>query len=231
VRYPGGKGKCFQQVINLLPAHETYMETHLGGGAVLRHKTPAKRSIGIDLDARVVASWQEAFPNLATYLKADAIEVLTSWNFRGDEVVYCDPPYLAQTRKRKRIYRCEYSDEDHIRLIATLRKLPCFVVLSGYPSGLYDELLRGWNTVEFSAKTHAETRTERLWFNYTLPAHLHDGSYLGKSFRERQTVKRRLVRLQDRIACLPATEKCEVHKWLCQHLEKEENIHARLLFP
>ncbi|MBS0352463.1 MAG: DNA adenine methylase, partial [Proteobacteria bacterium] len=46
--YPGGKGKCYQRLINLMPPHETYIETHLGSGAVLRNKRPAKTTIGID---------------------------------------------------------------------------------------------------------------------------------------------------------------------------------------
>ncbi len=48
--YPGGKGKCYQRLINLMPPHETYIESHLGGGAVLRNKRPAKANIGIDAD-------------------------------------------------------------------------------------------------------------------------------------------------------------------------------------
>jgi DNA adenine methylase len=230
MRYPGGKGKCFQHVINLLPPHRTYIETHLGGGAVLRHKAPAVNSYGIDLDPHVVNHWQKQFPQLAKYIIADAVEILASWPFRGDEVVYCDPPYLAATRRRHRVYRCDYTEEDHSRLITTLRDIPCFVVLSGYPSALYDELLPDWNTAEFPAKTHVGIRTERLWFNYTPPAHLHDASYLGCTFRERQTVKRRLHRLQNRIAGLTATEKFEIFKWINQHLDREEDAHARLLF-
>ena len=58
MRYPGGKGKCFQRLINLMPEHATYIETHLGGGAVMRHKRPAQRNIGIDVDAQVIDAWR-----------------------------------------------------------------------------------------------------------------------------------------------------------------------------
>ena len=47
MRYPGGKGKCYQHIINVLPPHPTYIETHLGGGAVLLHKKPARMSVGV----------------------------------------------------------------------------------------------------------------------------------------------------------------------------------------
>ena len=36
MRYPGGKGKCYQHIINLMPMHDTYIETHLGGGEPYR---------------------------------------------------------------------------------------------------------------------------------------------------------------------------------------------------
>lgn len=34
--------------------HEVYIETHLGGGAVLRHKRPAGRNIGIERNGQVI---------------------------------------------------------------------------------------------------------------------------------------------------------------------------------
>jgi len=57
MRYPGGKGKCYQHVINLMPPHSVYIETHLGGGSVLRHKRPAKRNIAIEVSLRY--DWEE----------------------------------------------------------------------------------------------------------------------------------------------------------------------------
>ena len=34
--YPGGKGGngFYQKIINLIPPHDVYIETHLGGGAI-----------------------------------------------------------------------------------------------------------------------------------------------------------------------------------------------------
>jgi DNA adenine methylase len=229
MRYPGGKGKCFQHIINLLPPHSTYIETHLGGGAVLRNKTSATQNIGIDRDPQVVRFWRQNFPAMATFIEADATDVLASSSFQGDELIYCDPPYLPRTRRRKRVYRFDYTESDHIRLLTILRTLPCFVVVSGYASDLYDDLLKGWNSRQFEAKTHQGVRTEWIWFNFSSPKRLHDAGYLGSNFRERQTVKRRLSRLQDRISRLPMAEKYQVSDWLGQHLGKEEAEHAVLL--
>jgi DNA adenine methylase len=214
MRYPGGKGKCYQHIINLLPPHSTYIETHLGGGAVLRHKKPACRSIGIDRDPAVIRSWQCLFPSLASYVEADAADFLASQSIAEDEVIYCDPPYLPDTRRRSRVYRYDYLEADHVRLLELLRKLPCRVVVSGYHSELYDECLCGWNTQTFMAKAHDGVRKEKLWFNFDVPDWLHDSRHLGHNFRERQTIKRRVQRLQRRIATLSPQEKHLVSEWL-----------------
>ena len=229
MRYPGGKGKCYQHIINVLPPHSTYIETHLGGGAVLRHKKPAHTSIGVDRDAAVIQSWQHLFPLLASYVEADAVEFLASQHLTGDELVYCDPPYLPSTRRRRRVYRHDYRECDHIRLLETLQKLPCRVVLSGYPSELYDQLLCGWHSYTYQAKAHNGIRQEKLWFNFEPPVRLHDARHLGQNFRERQTIKRRIQRLQLRISTLTIQEQRLLSEWLDDHLRDEG--HADLLLP
>jgi DNA adenine methylase len=54
----------------------------------------------------------------------------------------------------------------HVRLLDTVQKLAGFVVLSGYPSDLYDYALKGWRRV--TSATYADgarPRTEVLWIN------------------------------------------------------------------
>lgn len=57
--YPGGKAASgtYQQIINLIPPHRVYIETHLGGGAIARAKRPAAVNILIDLDAAAIAAF------------------------------------------------------------------------------------------------------------------------------------------------------------------------------
>lgn len=40
-----------------MPAHDVYVETHLSGGAVIGHKKPASRNIGIEINPVVLAQW------------------------------------------------------------------------------------------------------------------------------------------------------------------------------
>ena len=67
--------------------------------------------------------------------------------FDGSELVYSDTPYLRGTRKSGRRYRHDYEDADHEALLTLLAELPCAAMVSGYPSALYDERLRGWRSV------------------------------------------------------------------------------------
>jgi DNA adenine methylase len=218
MRYPGGKGKIFQHVINLLPPHTTYVESHLGGGAVLRHKKPSNTTIAIDRDPEVIKFWREKFPLLATYIQGDAVEFLASYPFRRDDVLYCDPPYLARTRRRANVYRFDYQDDDHERLLKVLQGLPCHVLLSGYSSDMYRKQLASWNTYSFKAKAHDGLRLETLWFNYGLPNRLHDPRFLGRNFHERENIRRRLARLQQRISSLSPQEQHIISDWLSNSL-------------
>ncbi len=214
MKYPGGKGKTYQHIINLMPVHRVYIETHLGGGAVMRQKLPAAHNIGIDADARAIAAWSAAPAPGVEVLCKRAEEFLASYQFQGDELVYVDPPYHPATRRQERVYRLDYTEEDHERLATLLRELPCMVILSGYANPIYERVLTGWRTRTFQAKTHIDVRTETLWFNFEPPKQLHDSRYIGIDFRERQTIRRRMNRLQERIARMDAVERSTFMQWL-----------------
>ena len=42
-------------IIALMPVHSVYLESHLGGDAILKRKPAAQRNIGIDADAAAIA--------------------------------------------------------------------------------------------------------------------------------------------------------------------------------
>lgn len=80
---------------------------------------------------------------------------------------YVDPPYVFATRADlSKDYAHEMSDADHSELLGMLLGLKGSVVVSGYPSPLYDDALRGWKRVERKALADgARERTEVLWLN------------------------------------------------------------------
>ena len=156
-------GLC-QPIIAMMPPHDTYIETHLGGGAIMKRKPPALNNIGIDLDPRSLANFECNYP--VQKVNGCAHQFLAGYDYQGSELIYSDPPYLRQTRTSGRKYRFDYEKQDHIELLELLKTLPCNVILSGYPSALYDELLSGWRSLELQVMNQAGVRTEKLWFNF-----------------------------------------------------------------
>lgn len=180
-------GLC-QPIIAMMPPHDTYIETHLGGGAIMKRKPPALHNIAIDRDARALGNFECDYP--VQRVHGCAHQFLAGYDYRGYELVYSDPPYLHSTRTSKRRYRFDYKEADHIELLELLKTLPCNVMLSGYPSALYDDLLDGWGSLELQVMNQAGVRTEKLWFNFT-PDRVHWASYAGKNFTDRQRIKRK----------------------------------------
>lgn len=84
-----------------------------------------------------------------------------------DTLHYVDPPYVFETRADMGDdYAHEMTDEDHAELLVFLRGLAGMVVLSGYPSILYDDALHDWRRIERKALADgAAERTEVLWIN------------------------------------------------------------------
>lgn len=97
----------------------------------------------------------------------DALEVMAAQD--GTETLhYVDPPYPHATRTASRWgkhgYRHELSDQEHVALCDALCQLRGMVLLSGYPTPLYERL--GWQ--RFTRKHYADgavERTEVLWIN------------------------------------------------------------------
>jgi len=210
MNYPGGKGQFYQRIINLMPSHEVYIESHLGGGAIMRKKRHARRNIGIEIDPNVIKMWS----NITTQkdlelIHGDAVEYLKSHHFTGKEFVYCDPPYLRETRKKHyKLYKYEYTYKQHIELLEVIKSLPCMVMISGYESTLYKQYLKDWHTYCFQAFAHHHMATEWIWANYPIPpVELHDYRYLGDNFRERERLKLISKNLLARLKKMPVLER------------------------
>jgi len=115
---PAAKTNTTQKIINRIPPHETYIETHLGSGAVMRHKRPARLNVGIELNLNVLTQTAAAMgapivgngETEASLIKAmgaaisrnddaawykffcmDAAQLLRLFAFTGNEFIYADP--------------------------------------------------------------------------------------------------------------------------------------------
>ncbi len=143
-------------------------------------RTSSKRDLGSSSTPAVEwASWPNEVPAFVDRLRGvvienrDAVEVILQHD-TPSTLFYVDPPYVQSTRSslknlngnRGHYYKHDCSDADHRRLAECLNALTGMVVVSGYPSELYDGLFAGW---ERHDKTHmadgARPRLEVIWIN------------------------------------------------------------------
>ena len=199
-------GLC-QPLIAMMPPHDTCIETHLGGGALMRRKPAALRNIGIDRDARALDGFECDYP--VELIHGCAHRFLSEYAFEGSELLYSDPPYLRRTRTSKHRYRFDYEEADHVELLELLKGVRCQVMVSGYGSALYEERLGGWRRVELQVMNHAGVRTECVWMNFA-PDRLHWARYAGRNFTDRQRIKRKAQSWGRRYAALPVGERLAV---------------------
>ena len=96
----------------------------------------------------------------------DALIVIKNYD-RLSTLFYIDPPYVMSTRAKKSLlYEQEMTDADHIELSATLHNVKGMVVLSGYPSALYDQLYADWRKILKSATAqNGKGRVECLYLS------------------------------------------------------------------
>jgi site-specific DNA-adenine methylase len=143
------------------------------------------------------------------FINIDAVQWIEDHieEINHDWFIYVDPPYKIDTRKGGKLYRYEMTDFQHIQLLNILQATPANIMISGYWSSLYNDMLQGWNTFNFKASTRNGMATEWLWFNYKKPDHLHDYRYIGSDFKKREAIRNKRKRWVSRFSKLPAAEK------------------------
>lgn len=105
----------------------------------------------------------------------NALDLIRKFN-HDNVLIYADPPYLLETRKGKQ-YRYEMTEQDHLDLLNALKQHKGSVIISGYPSEMYDRELHGWSVIHRkSYNQNLDQRTEVLWCNFEIPG-LFGGMY------------------------------------------------------
>jgi DNA adenine methylase len=107
------------------------------------------------------------------FIERSATEVIRIWD-SSETLFYCDPPYVHSTRNKRTLdaYGVEMSETGHRELASVLRKATGRIILSGYPSPLYEELYGDWLHFDCDIANHASgassksRMTERLWCNW-----------------------------------------------------------------
>ena len=199
-------GLC-QAIVSAMPRHRVFIESHLGGGAIMKRKPPALRNIGIDLNRRAIDGFR--CDHDVELVHGCCHGFLADFPFEGDELVYSDPPYVQSTRRSQRRYRFDYTDDDHVALLEILKSLPCQVMVSGYPCRLYDAHLADWRSFEIQVSNQACVVTEKLWFNFA-PGRPHWHTGAGRNFTDRQRIKRNAESWARRYRAMPEGERLAV---------------------
>jgi DNA adenine methylase len=153
---------------------------HLTRGAGWRYHANARgRDAG--MPEQIAAYVQRIAPAAARLRKVSlecrpALSVIAAYGNHPGTLIYADPPYLGSTRTKAhgRTRGPDYvhdmrSPEAHSELAAALHAADAAVVISGYPSPLYDDLYEGWHRAEFTARAGnggtKQARTEVVWCN------------------------------------------------------------------
>jgi DNA adenine methylase len=234
--YPGAKfgSGVWQWLINHMPPHHSYIEPFIGSGALMQMKRPARFNLGIDLDAEVVKAWETNPQPGVTVIEGDALRILpTLPEFRKPTTLsYFDPPYLAASRRSQiKLYRCEFETGiHHVRLLQLLLDAKCMVMISGYNNPLYNDLLRHWRRDEFHTVTHRGLPAiEVVWMNFADSGRLHDYRFVGRGFRERERIKKKINRWARMLSEMPPHERNAVIERVSEL--RPSPTHATLLQP
>lgn len=133
-----------------------------------------------DKGGRRVSRWVELPDQLAAAV--DRLKLVQVSNYPALDLIakcaaepgvlyYIDPPYPFETRKRRfrKAYTHEMGEADHRTLAEALHQVKGKVVISSY-HGLYDELYKGWPSVEITTQADGHGKsTSRVEVLYLSP--------------------------------------------------------------
>jgi len=203
--YPGSKGAngTWQQIISQIPKCDIFIEAMAGSGIISSHLSDCSCSIVTnDIDSCLHTNEHLHFQDLIDKYDCECPD---------KTVFYFDPPYLLSTRKSKRkIYKHEWTDQDHFDFLSRVLTVKSNCMISHYPCPLYNETLSNWRHITFPSMTHSGIRTECLWMNFPTPKLLLRSDKVGSDCWSRQAIKRKINRLQLKLAALDPIEKAAI---------------------
>lgn len=94
-----------------------------------------------------------------------AEELIPRFNFES-VLIYADPPYMLETRHGKQ-YHCEMDKKQHENLLEILKAHKGSVILSGYETDTYSDILGGWHQEYKDTYTQVMSKKrEVLYMNF-----------------------------------------------------------------
>ncbi|EMO2483290.1 DNA adenine methylase [Citrobacter freundii] len=195
IRYHGGKFRLASWLIEQMPEHTCYVEPFGGAAGVLLRRMVVRACMGFGSAAGIGGQsgfrsdskrkyataahlWERYPENLAAICQRlqgviienkDALVVMRAHDAETT-LHYIDPPYVPETRVQgNRYYNHEMTVEGHEQLLAVARTMTGMVMISGYDTEIYNDMLTGWTKTEKTSRISAgrgtKVRTECLWVN------------------------------------------------------------------
>ena len=218
--YFGGKSAAGvpQTLINLIPPIKKLIVGFAGNCSVLANMKLPESIIICDLDKKVLKDWEKIFSRDPNIIVDDTSGNLSLFNevhvkiinenfitllqhhqknrldLNQDTLLYLDPPYPLSTRTSGHRYKHELTDQQHGDLLSTIKVIPAKVMICSYENEMYNTMLADWNRLYYISQTRRGKRKEVVFFNYPIPERLHDYSYIGSNFRERERIKKKVSR-------------------------------------
>jgi DNA adenine methylase len=228
--YNGGKESAgtYQKIICQIPKCNRFIELFAGNCAITRHMKWPVSVILNDVD-RSVYERLLPYESMGVIVTNDDYSgVIAKYGNDGHTtVIYCDPPYLLETRScKKRLYKHEFTENDHIDFLTQAHNATCNVAISHYPCELYDDKLKNWRWFDFQSMTRNGMKTERLYMNYDRPTILQDFTHIGTDFHDRLRIKRKIDRLLNKLENLEELERVGL---LSAVIDKYSDASAKLL--
>lgn len=95
-----------------------------------------------------------------------AVEVMERFNNKK-VLIYLDPPYMPKVRHGKQYKYEMFTEESHVSLLETAKAHKGPVLISGYESSLYNDMLQGWYREETICYSQTcSKKREVLWMNF-----------------------------------------------------------------
>lgn len=120
------------------------------------------------------SSWEDSIETLNSLserikqthiFNLSAIEIIRKFD-SPNVFLFCDPPFLLETKNKKKMYESEMTTDDHIELSIALNNFSGKVLLYGYSNPLYKRLYANWNLCKKKQSSKSKKTNEVLWKNY-----------------------------------------------------------------
>lgn len=95
-----------------------------------------------------------------------AIDVIQRFNYKN-VLIYLDPPYMPDVRHGRQYRHEMYDEKSHCELLEVAKDHKGPVLISGYETELYNDMLAGWHREEKTCYSQVcSKKREVLWMNF-----------------------------------------------------------------